>query len=1206
MAACRRRVVNELVVTILIISTILCDAKKDDIGMVKRNKRGVVNELRNKANEDLGKSKNLRKGGNNNFFNNAVNQFENNDQKNANSLNNRPLTRQKNIKSKNIMPPGQFRPNDQLVVGNNRGIQQMKTRQIKISESKACADDVTRFCHGNTNNFAVLDCLQNDLKMEDEVAAECQDFLWHYKRNLTKDNRFDSASKEVCQLELEKIPECSNLQAGSGFMIPCLIEHIENVTNKACQQYLAKMSSIVFSDYRLVYKFVENCETDIQTLQCGRLLDKKDEQALHNQGLTIDCLATRMGKLNPQCKKEVLRTLELQSDDYHLDRPLFYACRDDRESFCANVRSGGGRVYECLYKHIASKSMSRECREKLELRQQLISTDVKIDKAFFVACKKDIKDYKCMETASGDPDSTRADVLLCLESAIKNDDHVTGECVREMKEVRRNIMEDFNIIPEILSGCGNEIKKYCSETGIGGNTIHCLMALAIPNRMKNKTEEKILGSQCKAALNNLLEEVDVGSDYTLDKVLMRACESVVNTICSHVSHQDSSIMNCLMDNLDHDDMSDVCEERLLEIQYFIVRDFRLDHMLYKKCRKFAKNLCHTTGKWWVKSDKHLGLSHVYILSCLYRHMKQRRKQISRGCKHEIRRVLRQRAKSVDLEPEIQEKCVIDLSVHCSEGDDMKLGEEINCLQDNYDMLRPECKEAIGNFTEDEDEDYQMDALIMKSCTPMIKMFCADLLESDSEPTEVLECLIEHKNHQSMNSKCAAGIEHHQLISLKEFRFNHKFKELCQAAVTKLCKNKKTKLEVVSCLSEHVRNDTLLDNKHRIDKKCRKQLKVELLQRGESINLDPKLKKACHTEIEALCGGREAGNAEIIECLKSKQKKLSSDCHKLIFKREKDEFAIADYGIATACKRMIQIHCSIDDDNEIKIMDCLKKAKDDPSFDNNCRTIVLRRQIAQSNDYRLNPQLRKLCRQDIPKFCKDILKTQKNDEDLEGKVINCLKKQYAVKRLSKECSYEIYDRIKESARDIRLAPQLASICSAEIQAHCQDEVIAAGDEDEIKGGPGRIQECLKAKFLEKQLKNKQCIQEIALLIEENRVDINVDPLLNAACQNDIVHFCQGVKPGEGKIMSCLLATLEDSPKAMESKCFTLLKNRKEMWEYAAQIAPPESFQEVYEAISQSPAKAYFLGVLAAVVAIIFIVGISCGRVTKRLKAELKNR
>jgi len=36
--------------------------------------------------------------------------------------------------------------------------------------------------------------------------------------------------------------------------------------------------------------------------------------------------------------------------------------------------------------------------------------------------------------------------------------------------------------------------------------------------------------------------------------------------------------------------------------------------------------------------------------------------------------------------------------------------------------------------------------------------------------------------------------------------------------------------VVICLSEHVRNDTLLERQHRITKPCRKQLKFELLQR----------------------------------------------------------------------------------------------------------------------------------------------------------------------------------------------------------------------------------------------------------------------------------------------------------------------------------------------------------------------------------------
>ena len=31
-----------------------------------------------------------------------------------------------------------------------------------------------------------------------------------------------------------------------------------------------------------------------------------------------------------------------------MDRALFFACKNDRESFCGKVESGKGRVYQCL------------------------------------------------------------------------------------------------------------------------------------------------------------------------------------------------------------------------------------------------------------------------------------------------------------------------------------------------------------------------------------------------------------------------------------------------------------------------------------------------------------------------------------------------------------------------------------------------------------------------------------------------------------------------------------------------------------------------------------------------------------------------------------------------------------------------------------------------------------------------------------------
>lgn len=46
------------------------------------------------------------------------------------------------------------------------------------------------------------------------------------------------------------------------------------------------------------------------------------------------------------------------------------------------------------------------------------------------------------------------------------------------------------------------------------------------------------------------------------------------------------------------------------------------------------------------------------------------------------------------------------------------------------------------------------------------------------------------------------------------------------------------------------------------------------------------------------------------------------------------------------------------------------------------------------DYRLNPVLRKACKADIPKFCQNILNNAKDDNELEGQVISCLKLKYA--------------------------------------------------------------------------------------------------------------------------------------------------------------------------------------------------------------------
>jgi Golgi apparatus protein 1 len=55
----------------------------------------------------------------------------------------------------------------------------------------------------------------------------------------------------------------------------------------------------------------------------------------------------------------------MQSDDYHLDRALYYACREDRERFCSQVSSGNGRVYRCLYEQKFNNLMSTAVSDRI-------------------------------------------------------------------------------------------------------------------------------------------------------------------------------------------------------------------------------------------------------------------------------------------------------------------------------------------------------------------------------------------------------------------------------------------------------------------------------------------------------------------------------------------------------------------------------------------------------------------------------------------------------------------------------------------------------------------------------------------------------------------------------------------------------------------------------------------------------------------------
>lgn len=57
--------------------------------------------------------------------------------------------------------------------------------------------------------------------------------------------------------------------------------------------------------------------------------------------------------------------------------------------------------------------------------------------------------------------------------------------------------------------------------------------------------------------------------------------------CQRDAVSEASTLRCLMENVDGSDMSEDCEQRLMEVQYFMARDWTLDPELYNSCHKEA-------------------------------------------------------------------------------------------------------------------------------------------------------------------------------------------------------------------------------------------------------------------------------------------------------------------------------------------------------------------------------------------------------------------------------------------------------------------------------------------------------------------------------------------------------------------------------------------------------------------------------------------
>lgn len=1049
----------------------------------------------------------------------------------------------------------------------------------KLDELRSKCPELFKLCRlGEApDELFVLKCLYSlDPNVQSHFEDDCQHALWSYINRIIDNDKVKEGLSDVCpnlnQLNCDEKPN-----SAPGSYLKCLISKKDEIYNSKCVEQIKYYENAAFYDNDWIDTFLMHCKDDIDNLRCGRM-DIKSASPTN----TVTCLQDNIGKVKDDCRREVFHLAEIQADNIKLDHQLYMDCAEDYNKYCTQFLPGTGKIFKCLMQHRHEK-LTVKCFNRLQKRQRLISQDYRISKGLMRACRDDIKKTHCRKQTSDDREIRLAQILICLQNVVHNGTKIERECEIEMDEHRKMLMEDFHLSPEIVNGCAKEIHDFCDGLEFGGKTIHCLMDQA---RLKHK---KRISAVCERALEDLVKETVVGEDWRVDPVLHDACDPVVRVVCRDSRGGNARVFSCLMDNIGADHMTEDCEDALMQIQYFVARNFKLDPQLYKACHEDATRLCHATRDWDNNSVEPGPDNAPLVLPCLYRYMYHptENMQLKTVCTDQIRRVMRQRAISVDLVPEVEEVCLDDLSYHCF--DKTAKGEEMQCLQKNLLDLQEKCKNAIINYTEVEAQNVGLNPFISKYCKKTMETHCSSELKHDDG--EMMECLIAHKNDPDVkaNAKCRVSIEHFQIISLKDYRFSYKFKIACKNYAVRYCHTAKTKADVIACLSEKVRNDTIKGLKSDIHKECRQQIKAQLFQQRENINFNPKLKEACADDIKEHCSDVEQGSSQVLECLQFSSAKLGEACQKEVFKIKRQELTdnSIDYALIKTCEGSIQQFCS--SDKKEQVLDCLKKHKDDVGFNKDCRLIVLHRMIEQHSDYRLNPRLQDHCKLDINKFCHETILRTKPDQELNGEVIKCLKMAFKRSKLTGLCEKEMVIILREQALDVQLNPLLKAVCKNELETICKND-----DENNA----GSTEECLKNALLNHKIPSAACQVEVANMIEESQADIQVDPLLQQACSVDLLKYCSEISQGEGRHIKCLKIILNDKPNQLEVDCRNMLKGRLEMFKNAAVIVPLADLTGLYNQVAMSPSKHYFMLVALTAIGSFFVVGLFCGRVTKR--------
>lgn len=208
----------------------------------------------------------------------------------------------------------------------------------------------------------------------------------------------------------------------------------------------------------------------------------------------------------------------------------------------------------------------------------------------------------------------------------------------------------------------------------------------------------------------------------------------------------------------------------------------------------------------------------------------------------------------------------------------------------------------------------------------------------------------------------------------------------------------------------------------------------------------------------------------------------------------------------ACEQEVNALCSSVKLGDGRLATCIREAAFEEhgsaaAISQACMDDILQYKIDRNSNINRNLPLARACSEDVTKFCGSFqLEHHRN-----GSMIRCLLD--FKDKVSQKCQVQLFVVQKDRAIDFRADADLHAACKTDAEELCKG----------IPYGEGRIQECLRSKFMDLSY---DCGDELFRKDEEDADDVRLSIRLFRACLPDKKQFCAEVPPGKGRVKDCL--------------------------------------------------------------------------------------